>query len=148
MAQEALTGLADAETDERMALGRPISARNIAADLTQAARDFGVDIAIEVPADEAVPGHVARALSLAATQAIANAVQHAGAVGLAVTVEATAGACAVRVSDAGGGIDFAAIPPDRLGIRASIHARMAAVGGTTDIASRPGSTVVDMRWQR
>ncbi len=148
MAQEALTGLADAESDERMALGRPISARVIAADLTNAARDYGVNIDIAQPANAEVPGHVARALTLAATQAISNAVQHADGIGLAVSVEAATGSCAVQVSDAGGGIDFSAIPADRLGIRASIFARMAAVGGTTKIASEPGRTVVDMRWQR
>lgn len=148
MAREALTGLADAESDERMALGRPISARLIAQDLRNAAHDFGVDVVIATPADVEVPGHVARALTLAATQAIANAVQHAEAMGLEVTVAAGAGECRVRVSDTGGGIDFASIPDDRLGIRASIYARMAAVGGTTKISSRPGSTVIDLRWQR
>ncbi len=148
MAQEALTGLADAESDERIALGRPISARVIAADLTNAARDFGVVIEIAPPTDEEVPGHVARALTLAATQAIANAIQHADGQGLAVAVSATRDSCRVRVSDTGGGINFAAIPADRLGIRASIYARMAAVGGTAEIASGPGSTIIDMRWQR
>lgn len=148
MAREALTGLADAESDERIALGRPISARVIAQDLAHAARDYGIELVIAAPADEEVPGHVARALTLAATQAIANAVQHADGVGLAVAVMATADSCCVRVSDAGGGIDFSAIPADRLGIRASIYARMAAVGGTTDISSEPGNTVIDMRWRR
>lgn len=148
MAEEALTGLADAESDERIALGRPISARVIAADLANAARDYGIDLTIAQPLDEEVPGHVARALTLAATQAIANAVQHADGVGLDVVVSATTTSCAVRVSDAGGGIDFTSIPADRLGIRASIYARMAAVGGTTEITSEPGKTVIDMRWRR
>ena len=148
MAQEALTGLADAESDARMALGRPISARVIATDLTNAARDFGADLEIAEPSDVEVPGHVARALTLAATQAIANAIQHADGVGLTVVVSATPTACGVRVTDSGGGINFAAIPADRLGIRASIYARIAAVGGTTEITSQPGRTVVDMRWRR
>lgn len=148
MAQEALTGLADAESDERMALGRPISARIVAQDLANAARDYGVAIEVEEPADIEIPGRVARALTLAATQAIANAVQHAGGAGLAVSVVASDGSCTVRVSDNGGGIDFAAIPADRLGIRASIYARMAAVGGTTQIASEPGRTVIDVGWHR
>lgn len=148
MARDALTGLADAESDERMALGRPVSAVVVAQDLVRAAKDYGVEIRIAEPADTEIPGHVARAMTLAATQAIANSVQHAHAVGLGVIVTAGETFCNVDVRDEGHGIDMSSIPHDRLGIRASIFARMAAVGGTANITSRPGSTVVRLGWHR
>ena len=55
--------------------------------------------------------------------------------GLAVQVSGSAspGAVAVRVRDTGAGFDVASIAPDRLGIRGSIHARLAAVGGRSEI---------------
>ncbi|WP_455133381.1 ATP-binding protein [Microbacterium aurum] len=96
----------------------------------------------------ALPGRVARALVLAATQAIANAVQHAGAAGLQVTVQARAAGIRVRIADAGGGFDPAAIPEDRLGIRGSIVARTAAVGGRARVQTTASGTVVTLEWGR
>ena len=36
---------------------------------------------------------------------------------------------------------------DRLGIRGSIHARLAAVGGRSDIRSHAGGTTVTLEWE-
>ena len=96
-----------------------------------------------------VPGRVARALVLAAMQAVANAVQHADAQGLTVqlTGDTAPGGVAVRVRDTGPGFDVSAIPADRLGIRGSINARLAAVGGRSDIDSTPSGTTVTLEWE-
>lgn len=146
MARDALTALADAEADERMALGRPVSTQLVARDLARAAEDLGSPIEVAAPEDREIPGHVARALTLAGTQAITNAVRHAHGLGLSVTVTSLPTGCRVEVSDAGAGIDLERIPEDRLGIRASIFARLAAVGGRASIDSHPGHTSVTMEW--
>ena len=53
----------------------------------------------------------------------------------------------IEVRDAGGGFDLGAVPADRLGIRASIIARVAAVGGSADIDSGDWGTLVRLTWQ-
>ena len=96
-----------------------------------------------------VPGRVARALVLAAMQAVANAVQHAEARGLTVEVAGYAdpGSVVGRVRDAGDRFHLEAIPADRLGIRGSIMARVTAVGGRSDIESGPSGTTVTLEWE-
>ena len=86
---------------------------------------------------------------LAATQAVANAVQHADGRGLGVNVRSTERPARVRIEvrDTGGGFNWDDIPDDRLGIRASIVARVAAVGGTTRIRSDASGTVVRLEWR-
>ncbi|MDN3495362.1 hypothetical protein QL996_05440 [Planococcus sp. APC 4015] len=149
MAREALTRLANAEQDAAEGSDTPRSATGIAEDLEVAAREVGVTvnvdrrIAAETPA---VPGRVARALVLAATQAVANAVQHAGGAGLRVSVEAGIDQICLVVRDSGEGFDMAGVPDDRLGIRGSIIARVAAVGGVADLQSSSRGTIVALEW--
>jgi len=64
-----------------------------------------------------------------------------------LTGSTTPGGVAVRVRDAGPGFDVAAIPADRLGIRGSIDARLAAVGGRSEIDSHAGGTTVTLEWE-
>lgn len=52
----------------------------------------------------------------------------------------------VEVRDSGPGFDLDDIPADRLGITASIIARMAAVGGTARIHSDRTGTRITLRW--
>lgn len=147
MAREALTGLADAESENASSTDDAISTAQIVLDIEDAATAaFGLRLFIPPPADVPIPGEVARAITLAATQAVANAVQHAEARGLAVTVTAAGGGCVVTVRDSGRGMDVDGVPDDRLGIRASIFARMSAVGGSAHIDSGPGGTVVTIGW--
>ena len=151
MAREALTRLANAEHDSGEGSDDPVAPAGIAAGIQAAARELGAALTVraEVASDAGVlPGRVARALVLAATQAIANAVQHAGAAGLQVTVQARAAGIRVRIADAGGGFDPAAIPEDRLGIRGSIVARTAAVGGRARVQTTASGTVVTLEWGR
>jgi signal transduction histidine kinase len=152
MAREALTRLANAEKDALEGSDAPVDAAGLADDIEASARDFGVNLTVRRRLDDAtprVPGRVARALVLAAMQAVANAVQHAEARGLAVEVSGYAdpGSVVVRVRDAGAGFDLDAIPADRLGIRGSIMARVTAVGGRSDIESGPSGTTVTLEWE-
>jgi len=149
MAREALTRLANAENDAREGNDAPRSPTGIAEDVEVASRELGVSVSVTRAISNdapAVPGRVARALVLAATQAVANAVQHAGGVGLRVNVEATSERVRLTVKDAGEGFDMSGVPDDRLGIRGSIIARVAAVGGTADLRSGPGGTIVELEW--
>ncbi|WP_424445409.1 sensor histidine kinase [Microbacterium sp. CH-015] len=151
MAREALTRLANADHDSGEGPDDPVAPAGVAAGIQAAARELGAALTVraEVASDAGVlPGRVARALVLAATQAIANAVQHAGAAGLQVTVQARAAGIRVRIADAGGGFDPAAIPEDRLGIRGSIVARTAAVGGRARVQTTASGTVVTLEWER
>ncbi len=150
MSREALTRLANAESDEPQGSDSPRDAAAIAEEIAASVGELGVSIApstdVSSSADP-VPGRAARALILAATQAVANAVHHADGVGLEVAVRADGPEVEVRVSDGGPGLDLEAIPSDRLGIRASILARIAAVGGRAHVASDAHGTVVTMSWR-
>ncbi|MFZ8758048.1 sensor histidine kinase [Microbacterium sp. HMH0099] len=152
MAREALMRLANAEKDALEGSDEPVDAARLADDIEEAAHEFGVDLTVTRRVQfgtPRVPGRVARALVLAAMQAVANAVQHAEARGLSVELNGYAdpGSVAVRVRDAGGGFDLSAIPEDRLGIRGSIIARVTAVGGRSDIDTGPAGTTVLLEWE-
>ena len=151
MAREALTRLANAERDAGEGSDEPRDAASIADDIEHDASDLGVEIVARraiSPWTPPVPGRVASAVVLATTQAISNAVQHAGGRGLQVSVSGTADPAGVRilVQDSGDGFDVDGVPDDRLGIRASIVARVAAVGGTTRITSNTEGTTVEIEW--
>jgi signal transduction histidine kinase len=154
MAREALTRLANAEQDAGEGSDVPVPAARIADELDRAIVDLGLDIAVArtiAPEADDIPGRVARALVLASTQAIANSVQHTDAEGLSVALIAgdgvAAGGVSITVRDHGAGFEVGEVPDDRLGIRASIFARVAAVGGTTRIASGDDGTTVVLAWQ-
>lgn len=151
MAREALTRLANTEQDAHEGPDEPRDVGSVADDIALGAREVGdpIEVARTIGADSpAVPGRVARALTLAATQAIANALQHAGGVGLAVNVAGEDGRIAIEVRDRGEGFDLEEVPDDRLGIRASIFARVAAVGGTATIDSGHHGTTVRLEWRQ
>ena len=150
MAREALNRLANAESDDPEGSDEAVSVEWIAAELERGAHELGIDLHIDrdiVPDAMEIPGRAARAIVLASTQALANAVQHADAEGLAVSIPGDADGVAVAVSDAGPGLDFDEIPADRLGIRGSILARMSATGGTADIRTGPHGTTVTVSWR-
>lgn len=150
MARDALTRLANTEQDAHEGTDEPQDAATLASDIEAAAAELGaeVDVQLEVGAGSPrIPGRVARALTLAATQAVANALQHAGGAGLAVTLGAADDSVRIEVHDAGEGFDLDAVPDDRLGIRASIVARVAAVGGHADLQTGSHGTVVRLTWR-
>lgn len=149
MAREALTRLANTEQDATEGTDDPIDVKTLADQIESASRELGaeLDVTRTVATDAPIiPGRVARALVLASTQAVANALKHAGGEGLTVDVDAADGEVRIEVSDAGTGFDLDDVPGDRLGIRASIIARLAATGGTADIESGADGTKVAMTW--
>lgn len=151
MSREALTGLADAERDPETGSGEPISMSGLADAVRNAAAEFGIIPPLSRTIDPdapAVPGSVARALVLAATQAIANAIQHADGEELRLEVigRLESPRVVVRVIDGGTGFEPDAVPADRLGISASIVARVSAVGGRSRIDSDARGTVVTLEW--
>jgi signal transduction histidine kinase len=152
MAREALTRLANTEQDSGEGSDEPRDAASLADDIERAALELGVTVqAVRTidPQTPSMPGRIARALVLAATQALANAAQHAGGAGLAVNVDGSAEPAGITivVRDTGTGFDLDKVPHDRLGIRASIFARVAAVGGTSSITSDRAGTTVRLEWQ-
>lgn len=156
MAREALEGLADTGTPAVAHDAQPVTRKGLARAIQTALADLGVrlDIAVIAESDETrIPGPVAAALTRAATQAVANAVQHADGEGLEAHVGPHPDAppdspgVEVVVRDRGPGFDPSAVPADRLGISASIVARVASIDGTADIASSSHGTVVTLRWR-
>lgn len=152
MAREALTRLANTDRDVGEGSDAPVPAESIVDGIRNVLQEMGADadIRVDLHADTpAVPGRVARALVLAAAQALANAVEHAGGADLTVTVDGRPApeGVAITVRDTGGGFDIGAVPADRLGIRASILARVSAFGGEAVVDSDAGGTRVTMVWR-
>ena len=151
MAREALTRLANTEASiAQEGSDAPVSRSQIVAELRRTLSEQGVDAVVEErgSAEAEVPGKVARAMVLAARQAIGNALAHAGGKGLHILAEsAEPDRLSVTVLDGGPGFDPDAIGEDRLGIRASIIARMAAVAGSSRIISDADGTTVVLSWE-
>lgn len=152
MAREALAGLQRADADDGEVSDEIVDDAGVADEIQRALTDLGVELRVRRESEGAVvrlSGRVARVIVLAAMQAIANAVQHAEAAGMAVVVRGRTSpdAIVVTVSDRGPGFDLDAVPADRLGVRGSIIARMASIGGRADIQSGPDGTVVTIEWE-
>lgn len=151
MAREALTRLANADQDVGEGSDEAVSAAGLVGAIERAVAglDPTVPVAARVaPQTPAIPGRVARAIVLAVNQAVSNALQHAGGQGLTVDVTADAAAVSVRVVDTGAGFDPAGVAGDRLGIRGSIVARMAAAGGSARVQTSRAGTSVRLDWER
>lgn len=151
MAREALTRLANTEAAvAQEGSDEPVGTAQIVVELRRALSELGADAIVEERGGIGlIPGRAARALVLAARQAIGNSVTHANGRGLHIVAEGHGDeGIGVTVSDAGPGFDVDAIGADRLGIRASIFARMAGVAGTADIQSDEHGTTVTLGWER
>jgi signal transduction histidine kinase len=96
--------------------------------------DYPVRLDVVAAGDTAGPSHTA--LVAAAREAMLNAARHAGG-DVSVYVESSRDAVDVFIRDRGAGVDLAALPADRLGIRESIIGRMTRAGGTATVG--PGS---------
>ncbi|WEK60304.1 MAG: ATP-binding protein [Candidatus Microbacterium colombiense] len=151
MGREALTRLANTEAAvAQEGSDEPVGISQIVIELRRALSEFGADAIVEERGGVGlIPGRVARALVLAARQAIRNSVGHAQGRGMhIVAVGSGDEGISVTISDTGSGFDIDAIGEDRLGIRASIFARMAGVAGTADIVSGAQGTTVTLGWER
>jgi len=150
MAREALTRLANADQDSGEGPDAPVSAAAVGAALRSVVADLDERVSVALDIAETapvVPGRVARALVLAATQGVTNAIDHADGRGLQVGLRADSARVRVQILDRGPGFDPTAIAEDRLGIRGSIVARMAAVGGRGRVRTTAAGTVVTLDWE-
>lgn len=151
MAREALTRLANTEAAvAEEGSDEPVGAAQIVIELRRALSELGADAIVEERGGIGlIPGRAARALVLAARQALGNSVTHANGRGLHIIAEGRGDeGITVTISDAGPGFDIEAIGADRLGIKASIFARMAGVAGTAEIDSSECGTTVTLGWER
>ena len=120
-------------------------AADLATELRGIAAAIELDYAVHldvVTAGALVPVSPA-AIVGAAREAMLNAARHAGGE-VSVYLEATPRAIDVFVRDRGVGVNLAALPTDRLGIRESIIGRMTRAGGTATVepsASGSGTEV-------
>ncbi|RLV48610.1 ATP-binding protein [Nocardioides mangrovicus] len=106
---------------------------------------FGVPVEVVCVGDRPLPGQ-ARALVLAAREAMVNAAQHSGAPQVDVYAENDAAGAHVFVRDRGAGFEPASVPEDRHGVRHSIVDRMSRHGGTAEVRSTPGSGTEVRLW--
>lgn len=151
MAREALTRLANTEAAvAQEGSDEPVATAQIVVELRRALSEIGADAVVEERGGVGlVPGRAARALVLAARQALGNAMTHAGGRGLHIVAEGHGDdGISVTISDTGPGFDLDHIGEDRLGIRASIIARMAAVAGTAEISSDDRGTEIVLGWEK
>ncbi|WP_157432125.1 sensor histidine kinase [Agromyces italicus] len=153
MARDALNRLDEAGASGPRAFGRvglPVLVRRLRAALTTFNTNFAVRVVnaggVELPVE------VIDALYTASVQAMVNSVQHADEPGRRARREirvrgVRAGGCVIEVADNGVGFEPDGVPGERLGLRVSIEERIANVGGSSEIASRPGhGTTVTLAW--
>ncbi|CAN5458278.1 ATP-binding protein [soil metagenome] len=114
---------------------------DLASELREVAAAIELDypVRIEVVTAGDTGGHTSAALLAAAREAMLNAARHAGGE-VAVYLETSPGSIDVFVRDRGPGVDLAALPADRLGIRESIIGRMHRAGGTATVSPAAGGT--------
>ncbi len=101
---------------------------------TEADYDARIDL---VTVGDAVVDDRLAALVAATREAVVNAAKHASAPAT-VYAEVDEDQVEVNVRDRGRGFDPDVVDPDRHGVRQSIVARMAAVGGSATVRSAPG----------
>ncbi|APF35336.1 ATP-binding protein [Microbacterium paludicola] len=150
MARDALTRLANVDQEAGEGPDAPLAAAVLGEELDAAVRRLHPAAAViqDVRPDaRPVPGRVARALQLAAAQAVTNSVEHAGAANLRVSFRADGAGLSIEVRDDGPGFEAARVAEDRLGIRASIIARVAAVAGVATVDSDGSGTTVSISWR-
>lgn len=102
-------------------------------------RGLGLHVTGDRRASYRVSAEVTEALLAATRASLENVVRHSGAASAEVEIISGPGSVSVMITDQGAGFDPAAVGPDRLGLRASVIERMAAVGGDARIWSSPGA---------
>ena len=98
---------------------------------------YSVSVALVQPADLPMDP-VLEALVDATREAVTNAAKHAGVDRINVLVRVSPHQVRVFVNDRGVGFDPDAVPADRRGLRDSIRARLARVGGSATLETSPG----------
>jgi signal transduction histidine kinase len=97
----------------------------------------GLRCRLEIPvdlSDRPLGADVRRHLYLASKEAVTNAVKHARATEVGVTVQISDGALVLEIRDDGGGLPPGELAPTANGLK-NLRERMKAAGGTLDIES-------------
>ena len=102
-------------------------------------RGLSVDVTGDSREVIRVSPEAASSLVLAVRACLDNVLDHARSASAELVISTSAGAVTVMVIDHGVGFDPAAIADDRLGLRASVDARIRAHGGSVRVWSTPGS---------
>lgn len=102
-------------------------------------RGLSVDVADDTEHPVTISPARARTVVDAIAACLENVLQHAGTTSAELILSTTASSAMIMVVDSGVGFDVGAVPPDRLGIRASVTKRVESVGGSVRFWSRPGS---------
>jgi hypothetical protein len=97
------------------------------------------------PTDGSVRGLAAAELIAATREALTNARKHANPSRVIVYCEASSGGALVTVKDDGVGVDLGTMEAG-LGVRRSIYARMARIGGNALLDSSPGEGTLVTLW--
>ena len=107
-----------------------------------------LDVRCDIDDDPDLPLSAVEALSAATGEALRNVAAHAGIGRAAVAVRGhPSGGVTVTISDDGAGFDPARVGPASTGLRNSVRARLADVGGDAEIISAPGQgTTVVLTW--
>jgi signal transduction histidine kinase len=98
--------------------------------------DYGATVELTMLGDRRLD-RATEALAAAAREALRNAARHAPGAPIFVFGQANADGAEVFVRDEGPGFEPATVPTERRGVRDSIVGRMAAVGGSANVESRP-----------
>ncbi|WP_219691680.1 sensor histidine kinase, partial [Streptomyces anatolicus] len=115
----------------------------------RSAESLGLKVTAQYDAVPDLPREVAHALAAAVSEALNNVHKHARTPLAYLTVFGSTGGVEVVVADRGIGFDTSDRSHRRAGtgLRRSVHGRMAAIGGSAEVDSRPGEgTVVELRW--
>jgi signal transduction histidine kinase len=151
MARSAIIRLQEA-SGERSLDDASIAVSRLAERIRAAATGTGVFTVTELLMDDrSIPEHAAEALYSASVQAMLNSVQHAGP---ATSRRLTVGGndqrgCTIEISDTGRGFDVSSVASARLGLRVSIHDRVATAGGIAVLRTSPGhGTTITITWPR
>jgi hypothetical protein len=125
---------ADPEPDPGAGAPGPVEA---AVDRATAA-GLRVQVDGELSALRGLDPEVRRALGGAVDQCLANILRHAGTDAAEMTVLAESEGVSVMITDAGAGFDVEDVAPDRIGLAASVRARIEEAGGSVRVFARPG----------
>ncbi|HET7399211.1 MAG TPA: hypothetical protein VFJ94_11895 [Intrasporangium sp.] len=119
---------------------------SLGAALRERASLLGLQLTLDLDGDDTDP-HVAAAFRDAADEALTNVARHSGQRAATVTGHLSPRSARLVVSDRGVGFHPGA-PTTRAGVRLGIGRRVGSVGGTVDVASRPGlGTTVTLLWE-
>ncbi|MFD4640754.1 sensor histidine kinase [Lentzea sp. NPDC058436] len=95
------------------------------------------------------PAHVVQEVTDAAAELLRNVGKHAHASTVWITLSGDDTGFTLLIRDDGVGFEAGAVRATSLGLRRSVAGRLAEIGGTAEISSRPGQgTTAELRWQR